>query len=772
MYIMKLLYALALCVSLVFMHYIGTRAQGKKNPLAKALRQLLIAVTVTVAASLAAMLIPVENEAVFMQCLHYISTEWLLIFLLRFMEQYTEDIWSSRWAKILIYSLAVINTCSILLNSVFHHIVTASYRDIGNGIMCNVFTIQKPGYTLHLIFTYLLVLCNVSVLVQQSMATTKFYRRKYTIALFMLCCTVILDGVCTIIDYPLDFSMFAYIALAVFLTYFSIYYVPQGLITKTLSYVVADFDDGVVCFDSIGKCIYANEVALRVYNNPPELFHLESVLREELGGKAFSKAEEGSWEKKFVLENRTRYFDMNFGKLLDEEKNYIACYFLLHDKTEDMERLERERYRATHDMLTGLYNREHFYESVQKRLEESPDHDYNIVCTNIKDFKLINDLFGTELGDAILVRMAEVMKASLPEGTICGRIGSDHFAFCVRKELFREEIMLDAVNEVTKMIASSEYQMVVHIGVYVVQESDHDASLMCDRANIAIGTVKGNYQCVVAYYDEKLMDRVMYEKRLVNEFDTALAEKQFVMFLQPQVSTNGTVLGAEALVRWMHPDRGMIPPGDFISVFENAGLIYRLDQYVWELAAQKLQEWKCNGHEDLHISVNISTKDFYYLDIYKTFTELVEKYDISPEKLKIEITETALMMDLEKQLVVLEKLQEYGFYVEIDDFGSGYSSLNMLKDIHADVLKIDMGFLRETQIHERAKIILRMVVDLAKQLQMTVISEGVENKEQVDYLTKAGCDMFQGFYFARPIPVLEFEGKYINVSAAVMQQKN
>lgn len=233
------------------------------------------------------------------------------------------------------------------------------------------------------------------------------------------------------------------------------------------------------------------------------------------------------------------------------------------------------------------------------------------------------------------------------------------------------------------------------------------------------------------------------------------------MFLQPQVATDGTVLGAEALVRWIHPERGMVPPGEFIEVFENAGLIHHLDQYIWELAAQKLQKWKRNGYDNLHISVNISTKDFYYLDIYKVFTDLVEKYDISPEKLKLEITETALMMELDKQLELIGKLQNYGFHVEIDDFGSGYSSLNMLKDIQADVLKIDMGFLRETENHERTRIILGMVVDLAKKLKMTVITEGVESKEQVDYLTEVGCDMFQGYYFDRPIAVSDFEARYV-----------
>lgn len=762
---MELLYVAPLCGLLIFANYISIRAQGKKNPLARALRQLIIVVIITVVTGVLAIFAPIESIALIAQCLHYAGTEWLLIFLLRFMEQYTEDVWSKGWAKILIYVMAAANTVSLLLNCVFHHIVLCQYTDIGNGVMCNIFTPKAPWYYLHLLFVYILAVFNLGILITQSIRTTKFYRRKYSLAMVMLFAAIAMEGFCGIMAYPLDYALYAYVALAIFLIYYSIYYVPQGLITKILSYVVADSSNGVVCFDMIGKCIYANEVAMQIYGNPRELFEMESIFRKEIGGKDFSKAEEEKWDREFVLNNHTLYFDMSFGKLHDEQKNYIGCYFLLQDKTEDRERLKQEHYRSTHDRLTGLYNREYFYECVKKLLADAQGEEYYMICTNIKDFKMINDLFGTETGDAILIRLAGMIGKLLPKKAVCGRLESDHFALCLPGRLFAEKDLIDGIHEVTEIISSSEYQMMIHIGVYAIQNTDEEASVMCDRANIAISTIKDSYNRMIAYYDEKLMERVMSEKRLVNEFDSALEGKQFQMYLQPQVLSDGTVLGAEALVRWIHPERGMISPGEFIPVFENTGLIYRLDQYVWETAAKKLKEWKENGQEELHISVNISAKDFYYLDIYKTFVDLVEKYEISPSKLKLEITETALMMDLEKQLVLLDKLQSYGFHVEIDDFGSGYSSLNMLKNIHADVLKIDMGFLRETQDGERTRIILRMVVALAKQLQMTVITEGVEKKEQVDYLTEAGCDMFQGYYFARPIAVTEFEERYMSGKA-------
>lgn len=225
------------------------------------------------------------------------------------------------------------------------------------------------------------------------------------------------------------------------------------------------------------------------------------------------------------------------------------------------------------------------------------------------------------------------------------------------------------------------------------------------------------------------------------------------------------MLGAEALVRWSHPERGMINPGEFIGIFEKNGLIVELDQYVWEMACMQLQKWKEMGQDDMYLSVNISPRDFFFMDIHQRFTELVEKYEIDPGKLKLEITETAVMTDMEKQLRMIDRLREAGFVVEMDDFGSGYSSLNMLKNIRVDVIKIDMAFLGQSDDEVRARVILRTVVELSRQLEIPVITEGVETAEQVAFLKAIGCGMFQGYYFARPMEIEDFEQKYMRIGA-------
>ena len=309
-------------------------------------------------------------------------------------------------------------------------------------------------------------------------------------------------------------------------------------------------------------------------------------------------------------------------------------------------------------------------------------------------------------------------------------------------------------------IKNSSFRLHVIAGVYDIHNIEEPVSIMCDKANLASETIRTDYHSNIAYYDDNLLERSIEERRIIGEFERALVEQQFVMFLQPQVDENGAAHGAEALVRWQHPERGLLSPAVFIDVLERTGLIYKLDRYIWDKAAEKLGEWKKIGAEQYHISVNISTRDFYLVDVYETFVELVRKYDISPDNLKLEITETALMSDFKKNIEILKRLQDFGFKIEIDDFGSGYSSLNMLKDISADVLKIDRGFLRASENEIKGKDILESIIVLAKKLGMEVITEGVETEKQLVMLTKMGCKMFQGYYFSKPIPVSEFEEKY------------
>lgn len=433
----------------------------------------------------------------------------------------------------------------------------------------------------------------------------------------------------------------------------------------------------------------------------------------------------------------------------------------------EVKRFREEQYIASHDSLTGLYSRESFFKKAEEIIRRNPQKKRYMVCTNIKNFKLANDLFGKEMGDKILVDQARMLAYAKYDECIHGRIAGDKFAMLIAKEDFNPKLAAENTSKLQYLVNDANYKLHILIGVYEIVDSGESAQVMCDKANIAIESIQGDYNQLIACYDEKMLDRLVHEKNVLSEFDDALKEGQFQMYLQPQIANSGVLIGAEAIVRWHHPTKGILMPNDFIGIIEDRGYIVKLDEYMWEQAAAKLSEWKKRGIEHISISVNVSPKDFYYLDLYKVFTALIEKYGIEPQMLNIEITETVFMHDIETHRAVIKKLREYGFSIEIDDFGSGYSSLNMLKDIEVDILKIDMAFLEETVAAERSRIIIRSVINMAKELGMTVITEGVRNKEHVDFLTEMGCDIFQGFYYAMPIAVQEFEERYGLVSGTI-----
>lgn len=530
-----------------------------------------------------------------------------------------------------------------------------------------------------------------------------------------------------------------------------------------LSVIVKDMYNGIICYDNKGRCVYFNELISDIYGGHYGYEDFEKIYAQWINDTSRKHSDYMKFDSKFEIDGKTRYFDISYKRIYDEKHRPLCDYFIYIDRTDMIQSLEREKYKAAHDGLTGLLTREQFFIDTHELINKYAGMKFCIICSNIKDFKFVNELFGIEKGDRVLKRQAQIIKEWKSDKMLSARIQNDRFAMCIPKEDLCEDDLIEAVKMMQEEFANTSFHLHLFIGIYEISDRNESVSIMCDKANIAGDTIKDNYESCIAYYDEHLLEMSIEERQIIGEFDMALARKEFVMFLQPQVDCDGNAYGAEALVRWQHPGRGLLTPQKFIEVLEKAGLIYKLDRYMWERAAEKLSEWKKAGWEKYHISVNISTKDFFMIDVYGTFTQLIRKYDINPENLKLEITETALMSDFEKNMEILKRLQAYGFKIEIDDFGSGYSSLNMLKDISADVLKIDMGFLRTSENEVKGQDILESIISLAGKLGMEVITEGVEKNSQLQMLKMMGCKIFQGFYFSRPIPVEEFEDKYLKI---------
>lgn len=422
------------------------------------------------------------------------------------------------------------------------------------------------------------------------------------------------------------------------------------------------------------------------------------------------------------------------------------------------ERYQRAlKYQARHDELTGLYNKNGFVAATRRLLDQTPDVPHILLRGDITQFKLYNDLLGVEAGDRLLQLIAGELKRIAPPGVTYGRWTADHFVCCMPEGLMPlEKVGAHMAAWVRDKCPNDQLQFC--IGVYRIDDPTMDVSLMCDRALLAMRTVKGLYPPKIGFYSDRLREQIMKEQWVVNTMQSALEAGQFVPYFQPQFHLHtGEMTGAELLVRWNSPEKGLMTPSEFIPIFERSGAVAGVDAYLWEQACRWLRSWLDRGNPPLPVSINVSRVDMRVIDVCQVIPALVEKYGLSPSLIRLEVTESAYVDSAAQLIRVIRRMQELGFIIEMDDFGSGYSSLNLLKDVPVHVLKLDMGFLSPGDEYDRGASILRSIMNMARWLRLQVIAEGVETKRQADFLRSIGCSYAQGYYFAKPLPVDEFE---------------
>lgn len=415
-------------------------------------------------------------------------------------------------------------------------------------------------------------------------------------------------------------------------------------------------------------------------------------------------------------------------------------------------------YRANYDSVTGLYNPDTFYRKVAEKIHLVEDANMAIISIDIDRFSLINDRFGIEMGNVTLRIMGRAIKNVIPRNGYAGRYQGDMFSMLVCYS--DEEELLSLMNDLSaEMRDNSELPTPVSLyyGIYVITDPDVPVRLMCDRARAIARQVKGSAITNYAVYDDAIRLKLREQQEIENEMYAALENHEFEMFLQPQIDIRtGKLIGAEALVRWRHPTKGLLSPAQFLPLFENNGFIVKLDVYMWNEAAKYISELNERNIE-LPISVNVSRLHIGTSDVLQMITDIVDKYNVDHRLFEVEITENLFVDDITDLFNEMDNLKSRGFRILMDDFGSGYSSLNMLRKAPIDVMKIDRFFLDEIMSTERGKIIVESSVRMAKQLGLGVIAEGVETKEQLDFLKSIDCDTAQGYYYSKPIPVSEFE---------------
>ncbi|MBQ0051963.1 MAG: EAL domain-containing protein [Treponema sp.] len=691
---------------------------------------------------------------------YFSSLDWGLLSLLHFCRAFTSRKKHYSGLKAAAVCLCAISSISFFVNIFTQHAFSVFNTNFHYGV--SFYYMKHSFYYFHLVLDTVFILHCIYIISLAMIKAPSVYKRKYINILVLICLELGLSILYYVFKLPFDLSVLFYALLGISFYYGSAHIIPDLLLKKTLNLLVDRMNDGLILFDIEGTCVYVNSHLTESFNATRKNIFTVEPFNQLLSHAIPSTGATYSENFDYDLGEGKRNFKLFYSPLKDEKGRLIGSYYTIYNITAENGKMLQEHLRATRDKLTGLYNRDYFCEKVEARLKFDKFTPYYLIVSDILNFKLVNDLFGTEFGDKVLQRIAEEIRNLVHDGDIYGRIHNDHFALLMPQRRYSPEIFLNAFEKTFRYLNNFAYSLVCHVGIYDLEERDLPASVMCDRASLALQSIKTDFKHSVAFYDKKLRAEVLHMQELMNELPLALKYGELMMYLQPQITKDEKVLGAEALVRWHHHEKGIIPPADFIQVIEKIGMISDVDMFVWEAACRKLAEWKIHGRTDMYISVNISPKDFYLVDVYETLTNFVKLYDISPKNLNLEITESAIIMDLDRQIKIIQNLRNFGFTVEMDDFGSGYSSLNTLKDIDVDVLKIDMAFLKQSENDEKSHKILEKIVMLAKDLGMKVVTEGVENRSQIDMLAEFGCDLFQGYYFSKPITVAEFEEKYFS----------
>lgn len=467
----------------------------------------------------------------------------------------------------------------------------------------------------------------------------------------------------------------------------------------------------------------------------------------------------------FTERHKYDWFRVTAICFFDSNRNRQSISYLFTNINERAEIEQNLKFYSEKDTLTALPNMRAFLQSAQVLIEEHPEEEYEIVRMDIERFRIISEMFGIDEGDKLLKFIAVKIQEYLDEEdevAYC-RIASDVFAMCIPVHSYSVDTMIQKLQKAV-MEYPKNYEVVLSFGRYYVTKEDREqkvpVSNLVDRAAAAQITIKGNYLQHVAVYDESIRKKEADEAMILSEMNHALENGEFQVYLQPKVNMQtGKIIGSEALVRWQHPGKGLISPAAFVPVFEKNGFIIEIDKYMIRNTCAIIRRWIDSGIPVYPVSVNLSRLNLYNKRIIQDIREYVEEYQIPREYISFEITESAFSGDNSYIKILAEKLQKEHFKVLMDDFGSGYSSLNTLKEIPVDVLKIDLKFLPAGENDEKANLIIKHVVEMAVDLDLMIIVEGVEREEQVEFLTKIGCKIAQGFYYYRPISFQEYEVK-------------
>lgn len=456
-----------------------------------------------------------------------------------------------------------------------------------------------------------------------------------------------------------------------------------------------------------------------------------------------------------------------FGKL----ENYVGVFADISKIKKSEDELE---YIANHDLLTGLPNRHKFLSATEFSISHAQRNDQQlaVIMLDLDLFKNVNDSFGHQYGDEVLIEVSSRLKSLIRDIDVLSRLGGDEFVFLVENYRLTEDIarivqkLIDQVTRPFTLTNQAQVQISCSCGISLYPEHGKNTEELMQHADAALYLAKKRGRGKYEYYNSELTAEAQDRLRIESELRHAIKNNDLTVYYQPQIDiASGKVEGAEALVRWNHPERGLVPPVDFLPIAEESNLIIEIGNWVMYETCRQAKRWIDAGFKDYVFAVNVSVKQLMHSDLYKQVFEVLKTLDLPPENLLIEITETSLMdLETESTVALFERLRGMGVKVAIDDFGTGYSSLHYLQRLNFDVLKIDKSFVDAIPNDEKGMRIVNTIISMAKSLHLKVLAEGIEEQVQLDYLSMRHCDYYQGYLTSKPLSAKLFEEKFLTPS--------
>ena len=686
--------------------------------------------------------------------LYFISLDWLLFCVLYFILDYADkrnlvarnNFLSCMHSIFLI--IATSDSVSLAMNYFVHHAFEnrLMFRATSNLFYWNYNF--KPGYQFHLLVCYILVMMITAVFIY-SMINSKGEIRKHFVYFFSSFLLIIVSNVFYLIQkWPFDYSVLLYGLMTIFICYFSISQREKNKLIILTEIYSANMESAMFGYDYEKKCIFITPNTYKIFQNE-EL--VKDIAQNYLKSDVFKSIMENktdyiSFDDSFIINKQTFYFFVEFKIIRDKKNHEIGSFLNFTDKTQEIIDFNNKKISLTHDKLTNLLNAETFYQRAEEILSLNADVERYLIVTDIKDFKFINDVFGSIIGDQILIEEGRILSDMDYPDCIQTRIMTDQFAILINKVDFDQEEFLERLDEIQAITKSLNYHIVINIGIYEITDPSEDIKSMLDKAMIVIDQINLDKKEKLAYFNSEMMQKVLVQKEFLSNFYNHLENQEFDVFYEPILAERKKILGYEAFVKLTDKEKGVMYLDEFLPYIEKSVFMGMLDDFVWERVCRDVKEKKFYERKQT-VFIKIQEMDFYYSDLSNSLIELVKKHNIDPSLFCLEFDEKSIL-EKENNLRIVHALKEAGFKIALDNFGSGYSSFNMFEELEPNALKINLKDISGGGDGKKEKVIILSMIKLAEKINTMLIFKSVNSKLDFDLLKKMKCKYFQGKYFA------------------------